>query len=99
MSSRDTGPVRTAQARGGVGREDSSRLLPPRLVLLALVGCLLFGYPFLAVFSRPLRLGGIPLLYVYLFVAWGAFIVAIARLVDAGERDSKVARPRPPAEP
>ena len=66
--------------------EHSQRALPPRLVLLTLAGFLLFGYPFLAVFSGPRRLAGIPLLYVYLFLAWGVFILVIARLVDPGGR-------------
>jgi hypothetical protein len=86
-------PYRGRSETGGPDRrasralaEVTQRLLPPRLIVLALVGWLLFGYPFLAVFSRPERLFGIPLLYVYLFVAWAVFIVAIARLVDAGGR-------------
>lgn len=66
--------------------EHSQRALAPRLILLTLAGLLLFGYPFLAVFSGPRRIAGIPLLYVYLFVAWGLFIAAIARLVDPGGR-------------
>lgn len=85
-------PLRGRSETGGVDRraqraqlELTQRLLPPRLIVLALVGWLLFGYPFLAVFSRPERLFGVPLLYVYLFVAWAGFIVAIARLVDTGE--------------
>ncbi len=66
--------------------EVKQRLLPPRLIVLAMVGWLLFGYPFLAVFSRPDRLFGIPILYVYVFTAWAAFIAVIARLVDSGGR-------------
>ena len=66
--------------------EIAQRLLPPRLVVLALAGWLLFGYPFLSVFSRQERLFGVPLLYVYVFAAWGGFIAVIARLVDAGGR-------------
>lgn len=94
MSAREAEGARPPrpEATGGTPRdrrsrgESAQRLLPPRLVLLALAGCLLFGYPFLAVFSRPERVAGIPLLYVYLFVAWGAFILAIARLLDGGGR-------------
>jgi len=70
----------------GARLERVQRLLPARLVVLALAGFLLFGYPFLAVFSRAERVAGIPLLYVYLFAAWAAFIAAIAWLVDAGGR-------------
>jgi hypothetical protein len=92
-------PERPGAERGGRGEstgelrgrrrelaEMGDRLLVPRLLVLALAGCLLFGYPFLAVFSRPERIAGIPLLYVYLFLAWGLFILAIARLVDPGRR-------------
>ncbi|MCG8455001.1 MAG: hypothetical protein MI919_01885 [Holophagales bacterium] len=60
-------------------------LLGPRLLALFLGGCLLFGYPFLELFSRQSTVAGVPLLYVYLFTAWGLFIVLIAWLVE-GER-------------
>jgi hypothetical protein len=66
--------------------EARQRLLAPRLVFLFLTGCLLFGYPLLGLLSRPLRVAGIPILYVYIFLAWGAFIAALAWLVDAGDR-------------
>lgn len=39
-------------------------------IALFLLGCLLFNYPLLAVFSRPTTIFGIPLLYGYLFLAW-----------------------------
>ena len=55
-------------------------------MLLTLAGGLLFGYPFLAVFSGARRIAGIPQLYVFLFVAWAPFIAAIAWLVDSGGR-------------
>jgi hypothetical protein len=79
-------PTGESRSRLRARREVSQRLLPPRLILLTLAGCLLFGYPFLAVFSQALRVAGIPLLYVYLFVAWALFIVVLARLVDPGGR-------------
>ncbi len=82
---RPESPTGTRSRRRERG-ELAQRLLPARLMLLALAGFLLFGYPFLAVFSRAERLAGIPVLYVYLFVAWAGFIAAIARLVDAGGR-------------
>ena len=55
-------------------------------MLLTLAGGLLFGYPFLAVFSGARRIAGIPQLYVFLYVAWALFIAAIAWLVDSGGR-------------
>jgi hypothetical protein len=50
------------------------------LVLLFLVGVLLVSYPLLAVFNRPLRIAGVPVLYVYLFATWAAGILAVALL-------------------
>lgn len=48
------------------------------LTALFLLGCLLFNYPLMALFARPASLLGLPLLFVYLFAAWGALIVLIA---------------------
>jgi len=46
----------------------------PRLAALFALGCLLFNYPLLAVFDRPVLVAGIPLVYAYLFGAWAALI-------------------------
>jgi hypothetical protein len=52
-----------------------------RLALTFLVGALLVSFPILAIFNRAERIGGIPVLYLYLFGVWGigivvAFVVA-----------------------
>jgi hypothetical protein len=88
LRDRESGTDSRGLDRRSAGRriEDRSRLLGPRLVALFLAGCVLFGYPILGLFSRPERIAGIPLLFVYVFVAWGAFIAALAWLVDPGER-------------
>ena len=49
-----------------------------RLAALCLLGLVLFGYPVLAVFNVPATIGGIPVLYAYFFIAWGALIAGIA---------------------
>ena len=54
-----------------------------RLVALSMLGFLLFNYPLLALFNRPGTLGGIPMLYVYIFAAWGTLILLIAMVVEA----------------
>ena len=59
----------------------SGGLLGPRLLALFLGGCLLFGYPFLELFSRHSTVAGVPLLYAYLYTAWAVFIALIAWLV------------------
>ncbi|HRP95951.1 MAG TPA: hypothetical protein PL143_06840 [Rhodocyclaceae bacterium] len=53
-----------------------------RLVGLFLLGCLLFNYPLLALFNRPLLIGTIPLLYAYVYAAWALLIVLLARVVE-----------------
>jgi hypothetical protein len=49
-----------------------------RLVALFCAGCVAFGYPLLAIFNVPATLFGLPVLYLYVFVAWTALIVAVA---------------------
>jgi hypothetical protein len=53
-----------------------------RLVALFLLGSLLFNYPLLSLFASDSRLWGIPLVYVYLFVAWAALIGAMALIIE-----------------
>jgi hypothetical protein len=50
------------------------------MVALFLLGVLLFNFPFLAVFSGTGALGGIPILYLYLFAAW-SLLIFIAFLI------------------
>jgi len=44
------------------------------LVALFCLGCLLFSYPLLKVFDHADLVAGIPLLAIYIFVAWGLVI-------------------------
>jgi hypothetical protein len=53
-----------------------------RLAGLFLLGCLLFNYPMLAIFNVPASVAGVPVLYVYLFVAWAAIIAAVACVME-----------------
>ncbi|MGD8701810.1 MAG: hypothetical protein PVH26_05195 [Desulfosarcina sp.] len=46
-----------------------------RLIGLFLVGVLLFNFPLLYLFNQPLLIVGIPILYLYLFIAWALIIV------------------------
>jgi len=56
-----------------------------RLVALCLLGALLFNYPLLAIFNAHETIGGIPVLYVYFFVAWGALIALMALVIERGD--------------
>jgi len=57
-----------------------------RLVALCLLGALLFNYPLLALFNRATLVGGIPLIYAYIFAAWTLLIALIAIAVRGGGR-------------
>ena len=53
-----------------------------RLVALCLLGLLLFNYPLLAIFNVEAFVFGIPALYAYFFVAWGAMIGLMALVIE-----------------
>jgi hypothetical protein len=55
-----------------------------RLVGLFALGWLLLGYPLLALFNQGGTLGGIPVLYAYLFGVWAALIALMAAVVERG---------------
>jgi hypothetical protein len=40
------------------------------LIVLFVAGCLIFGFPLMALFDRPELVAGIPLAVLYLFGAW-----------------------------
>jgi hypothetical protein len=48
-----------------------------RLVGLFLLGLVLFNFPILCLFNRPVLALGIPVLYLYLFGAWSLIIILI----------------------
>lgn len=53
-----------------------------RLVALFLLGCLLFNYPLLNLFTHGGEVFGIPLLYAYVFGVWAALIGLMALVVQ-----------------
>ncbi len=55
-----------------------------RLVALFLIGFLLFDYPILFLFNTGGTILGIPLLYAYIFSAWGGLIGLMALVVEKG---------------
>ncbi len=53
-----------------------------RLVALFLLGCLLFNFPLLALFTGTMRIWGIPLIYLYVFAAWAVIIGLMALIIE-----------------
>ncbi len=56
-----------------------------RLAAIFLMGCILLNFPVLFLFSRPVDVGGIPLLYAWVFGAW-AFMIALMAVVTERRR-------------
>lgn len=54
-----------------------------KLLLLFVVGALVLNFPVLAIFNRDATLGGVPVLYLYLFGVWVAGIAAVWVLARA----------------
>jgi hypothetical protein len=48
-----------------------------KVVALFVLGCMLFSYPVLTLFNVPVLLLGVPLLFVYIFLAWLVFIALV----------------------
>ena len=59
-----------------------STLTGQRLVAVFLVGCILFNYPVLSLFDRVATLFDLPLVFAYLFGAWGGLILLMALVVE-----------------
>jgi len=60
----------------------SSAHTTERLIALALAGMLAFNYPLLFLFGGSALVFGIPVLYLYLFTAWGLFILLAALIME-----------------
>jgi hypothetical protein len=55
-----------------------------RFVAVCMFGVLLFNYPILALFNVSGVLLGVPMLYVYMFVAWAVLIALMAWIAESG---------------
>lgn len=49
-----------------------------RLVLIFIIGVIGLNYPILALFSKPAKWFGIPVLYFYFYIFWLFFIASLA---------------------
>ena len=54
-----------------------------QLMVLFLLGCLLFNYPVLLLFSQDGLVWGIPVLYVFVFLSWAALVGLMALIIEA----------------
>ena len=66
-------------------------LTSERLIALFLFGLLLFMPPLIGVFDKVYLVGGIPLLYLYLFLAWMMLIALLVLIVERLPSDDDLA--------
>ena len=84
-SDRDKNSVRIGSARRKPPKEecvDNFEIRGQRLVALSMLGCLVFNYPILELFNRAGTVLGIPVLYAFIFAAWGLLIALMALVVE-----------------
>jgi hypothetical protein len=53
-----------------------------RLIAIFVMGVVLLNYPLLSLFAVPADLGGVPLLYAYVFAAWTLTIGLMALVTE-----------------
>jgi hypothetical protein len=58
-------------------------------VIFFVLGSIMLNFPFIHVFSTPLRIFGIPILFLYLFVGWAISICVIYLFVKAIDHADK----------
>ena len=63
----------------------SDSLRRARMVAVAALAVLLFGFPLMALFDVDVRVLGVPLLWAYLFTAWAGVIAVVAWVVRDAE--------------
>ena len=63
----------------------SDSLRSARMVAVAALALLLFNFPLLALFDVDVRVGGVPLVWAYLFFVWVAVIAVVAWVVRDAE--------------
>jgi len=62
--------------------DKQQRVKGQRLIAIFIVGCLLFNYPLLQLFSINKSIGGIPILYIYVFTAWLSLIILMGLAIE-----------------
>jgi hypothetical protein len=58
-----------------------------RFVALCMLGMFMFNYPVLALFNVSGAVFGVPVLYIYIFVAWAVLIALMAWVAEPRGRD------------
>lgn len=54
-----------------------------KLIGLSILALILFNFPLLSIFSRSSTIGGIPSIFIYLFLAWLGIIIFTRQNIDS----------------
>ncbi len=60
-----------------------------KLIGLFILALVLFNFPLLGIFTRSSFIGGIPSVFVYLFVAWLAIILIMRQNIESRSKKDK----------
>ena len=60
-----------------------------KLIGLSILALVMFNFPLLSVFSRSSTIGGIPAIFVYLFLAWMSIIFIMRQNVESKQTKDK----------
>jgi hypothetical protein len=74
-------------------------LIAERLIGLFLFGLLLLTPPLIGAFDKATFVGGIPLLYLYLFLSWALLIALTVLIVERPDPDEEIAESEPGPNP
>ena len=86
---RESKPLPPDPSSGGPGGSNVS--MPPvladsrtgeQLIALLLAGVIAWTYPVLFLIGTEVRVFGIPLLYLYLYLSWGLFVGLVALIIE-----------------
>jgi hypothetical protein len=67
--------------------ESAAPRLGQRLLFLAVLFVVLLNYPLLAVFDHNGRVGGVPVLYLYVLLTWGLLVALTWYLVRENKEE------------
>ncbi len=73
--------------------EGSQRSRRERLIALCIFGLLALNYPLLELFNKSATWLGIPVLFLYLMLAWGGIILITAWILESSANNPMTKKP------
>ncbi len=64
-----------------------------RFIALFILGIILLNPPFILIFDRAATNAGVPVLFLYLFVAWAILIALMALIIERSDNTQEIINP------